>query len=351
MMYQQHLQHQRRYSNESDDTMAHSVSSHDGSYDGGSADEDTMMHNQRRKDKKQRRIRKIMTSLQLPQQRYREIPTLRILVVANVDLQAASNLAEAALGEVDNPLRHVDLCIACGPFCRPDELNRYYQGRQLQLRSSRYHHHPYDQQQQHQHQHQQHQFNAPLMSPPPLITSPFKQQQQQQDQHNNNSKRKAKKSREEIAALEGLMTAALSQLESIVCRVSYVPGTIDPIIQNDKRRLTPNSRNLHNHWMPVGPGLGCAGWLHMDWEKHKQEQAHLEDNDNDDDDDEADDYDDDEDDLIHQSLPPLEDNSDSISVEDDEVSSSDDYSEGAPYQNSSVTVTPEKSFQEQYRYE
>jgi hypothetical protein len=77
------------------------------------------------------------------------------------------------------------------------------------------------------------------------------------------------------------MTATLSQLENIVCRVVYCPGSTDPITSilgqdaianNDEmgvhhqhpRRYTPNSRNLHRQWLPVAPGLGTAALLYLD---------------------------------------------------------------------------------------
>ena len=29
-----------------------------------------------------------------------------------------------------------------------------------------------------------------------------------------------------------------------------------------QRRLTPNSRNVHQQWLPLAPGLGCGGLLY-----------------------------------------------------------------------------------------
>mmetsp|Transcript_20318 Transcript_20318/g.49823 ORF Transcript_20318/g.49823 Transcript_20318/m.49823 type:complete len:517 (+) Transcript_20318:294-1844(+) len=302
----------RRNGYESGDTDTYSQSS-GGSLDLDPSDLDPIINRKKRKDKKQKRIQKALTSLQLPQLNYRDTPTIRILVVADVDLHCASALAEAALiSSADNPLRNVDLCIACGPFCREEELNTYYQGRQRKLRvrpSPSYH--PtttatttgtsfYR-------QHDEH----PQRPQPPLITSPYKQQ----PFHNKPIKR----SLEENAALEGLMTAALSQLESIVCRVLYIPGETDPIFHKMKRRLTPNSRNLHQQWMPLCPGLGCAGLLHLDWSKYEAiyggDGGIDEDDDDEDEDDNIDDSGHDSDlmdsyhgdDNINQSLPPLED--------------------------------------------
>jgi hypothetical protein len=95
------------------------------------------------------------------------------------------------------------------------------------------------------------------------------------------------RTREQTSALEGLMTATLSQLENIVCRVVYCPGSTDPITSilgqaaaavaaTDEvgaavrspsappRRYTPNSRNVHRQWLPLAPGLGTAALLYLD---------------------------------------------------------------------------------------
>ena len=84
------------------------------------------------------------------------------------------------------------------------------------------------------------------------------------------------------------MTATLSQLENIVCRVVYCPGSTDPITSclgqraattsddsaahphrhrhhhHHPRRYTPNSRNAHRQWLPLAPGLGTAALLYLD---------------------------------------------------------------------------------------
>mmetsp|Transcript_15034 Transcript_15034/g.24893 ORF Transcript_15034/g.24893 Transcript_15034/m.24893 type:complete len:252 (-) Transcript_15034:1117-1872(-) len=95
-------------------------------------------------------------------------------------------------------------------------------------------------------------------------------------------------------AKEGLVTGCLSQLESIVCRVVWLPcgttnndGTTnnnnnttsnnntigeDPMTllqlelssssssqDDEERRLTPNSRNIHKRHLPLAPGLACCG--------------------------------------------------------------------------------------------
>lgn len=298
----------RRNGYESGDTDTYSLSS-GGSLDVDASDLDPILNRKKRKDKKVKRMQKAMTSLQLPQLNYKDIPTIRILVVADVDLHCASALAEAALiSTADNPLRKVDVCIACGPFCREDELNAYYQGRQRTMRARPSPSYPGP-----TYRHEQ-------RPPPPLITSPYKQQ--------NSHDGAIKRSFEENAALEGLMTAALSQLESIVCRVLYIPNTTDPIFHRMKRRLTPNSRNLHQQWMPLCPGLGCAGLLHLDWGKYEAIYGggSVSEDDDDDEEDEDDNIDDSQaeeedfghdselmdsyhgDNHINQSLPPLEDN-------------------------------------------
>ena len=239
-------------------------------------------------------------------------PTLRILVVADVDLASASALAESALSssssstnsatiDEKNPLHRVDLCIACGPFCREEDLRGYYRGRQRKRHLTKYsnlHHSspssPYLQHNSHpslsssstygRHRHNNHHNQGKVTT-----------------RRNNNNKNNGfsypyKRTQEETAALEGLMTATLSQLESIVCRVVFVPGHTDPITTittssssscsyRKERRLTPNSRNIHQHWMPLSPGLGCAGLLYLDCQK-LQQPSPLDD----DDDDEGEDY-------------------------------------------------------------
>lgn len=143
-------------------------------------------------------------------------PSIRILVVADADLQSAASLAEFTLMQNGKLFEAsmLDLCLACGPFSCEDDLLPYLQP------------------------------NSPM------------------EQH----------SREGTIALEGLVTSALSQLESIVCRVLYIPGPTDPLTllmkneQEQHKRLTPNSRNVHQQWLPLVPGLGCAGLSFLDEE-------------------------------------------------------------------------------------
>jgi hypothetical protein len=144
--------------------------------------------------------------LQLP----RDASSLRIVAVSDLDLPCASALAEYALTNASISGGQVDLLIACGPFCRNDDLAQYLtRGRR------------------------------------PTIRTP-----------------------ELTAALEGIMTGALSQLESIVCRVCFCPAgpqdpettLVDPADgEEGPLRLTPNSRNIHGEWLPLAPALGCGG--------------------------------------------------------------------------------------------
>lgn len=155
-------------------------------------------------------------------------PVLRILVVADLDLPSASALAEYSLqkNNLELDASMVDLCIACGSFARDEDLYPYLRGKNA--RGSL---------------HSQQEIRKDPAANPFFY------------------------SREETAALEGLMTAALSQLESIVCRVVYCPGAQDPVttlFSDRSRRLTPNSRNLHQQWLPLAPGIGCAALLYLD---------------------------------------------------------------------------------------
>lgn len=172
-----------------------------------------------------------------------ESPSIRILLVSDVDLPSASALAEYTLlqnNQVFDASR-IDLCIACGPFCRDEDLLPYLKGKsrkQLQhlfeddkAHNTGNHHHP----------------NKANRST--SWSSVFFRTQ------------------EETAAMEGLVTAAISQLESIVCRVVFCPGNTDPMTTStspEDLRFTPNSRNVHRQWLPLAPGLGCAGLLFLD---------------------------------------------------------------------------------------
>lgn len=154
------------------------------------------------------------------------LPKICVLVVADLDLPSAAALAEYTLQQRNQVFdaSRIDLCIACGPFSRDEDLRAYQSRRQRKKRPNK-----------------------------TVQQSPFV------------------RSREETAALEGLVTAALSQLENIVCRVVFCPGITDPITTilpgqdgREKLRLTPNSRNVHQQWLPLAPSLGCAGLLYLE---------------------------------------------------------------------------------------
>ena len=159
----------------------------------------------------------LLSQLQLPRMSINEPPSLKILVVADIDLTSAAALAEHALqNQEELGGGNIDCIIACGPFARDDDVRRQY----LQGRNRRIQRKPHE------------------------------------------------RSRQETAALEGIMSSTLSQLESIVCRVVYVPHptdpstTIAPSKENSRQhlRLTSNSVNVHEQWLPLAPGIGCCGF-------------------------------------------------------------------------------------------
>ena len=173
--------------------------------------------------------------------------SLCLLVVADMDLPSASMLAESALRELPKGGTLVDGIVACGPFVTPESL------------------HPYMQQQ----------YEEDELSQQPLTGTNL--------------------SPELTFALEGLVTGCLSQLESIACRVAWIPstdrdpsslwlhhGTNTPIVASSasalssllrpsrygryeelqhegEKRLTPNSRNIDRQSLPLAPGLSCCG--------------------------------------------------------------------------------------------
>ena len=212
-------------------------------------------------------LRRGMASLQLPhmpenlssppsKHEPASLPAIRILVVADLDLPSAAALVEYTLQQRNQVFdaSRIDLCIACGPFSRDEDL-RAYQSRRKQTK------------------------NIKTVQQSPFV-----------------------RSREQTAALEGLVTAALSQLENIVCRVVFCPGSTDPITTilpgedgREKLRLTPNSRNIHQQWLPLVPSLGCAGLLYLespekvvskDKDKKDSSQSFTADDDSENDDDE-----------------------------------------------------------------
>jgi hypothetical protein len=171
------------------------------------------------------------------------LPSLTVMVCADIDLKSASALAEYTLQQKNRifDATAIDLIIAVGPCTRDSDLLQYCQGGKQQQRMNLKTRRRVQPTQQHTPPHYA-DINRDAMAP-------------------------FFRSREELAALEGLMTAALSQLESIVCRVVYCPGWEDPLTvlqPRNVKRLTPNSRNLHQQWLPLAPGLGCAGLFYLD---------------------------------------------------------------------------------------
>jgi hypothetical protein len=66
---------------------------------------------------------------------------------------------------------------------------------------------------------------------------------------------------EDIAVAEGDMASAIAQLESISCRVVYLPGENDPLnTLIEQLHLTPNSVNLHARRLPLRDGLFITGF-------------------------------------------------------------------------------------------
>lgn len=179
-----------------------------------------------------------------------QVASVRIMVVADLDLASASALAEYSLQQKKYQMFDaslIDLCIACGPFCRDEDLTSYLAGRQQQICASR---------------------RLQRLPKPQLAGAAANSESSLNNDSSSSfwSKTPFLRTQEETAALEGLMTAALSQLESIVCRVLYCPGNSDPLSTLAKpkhQRLTPNSRNVHQQWMPLVPGLGCAGLFYL----------------------------------------------------------------------------------------
>lgn len=175
-------------------------------------------------------------SLRLP----RQGRSLCLLVVADMDLPSASLLAEAALRELPKGGTLVDGILACGPFVTPQSLEPYLPNQQipssLTWLSSRSHlKNEHQQPQQNHHHHHHHHLSLELTH-----------------------------------ALEGLVTGCLSQLESIACRVAWIPSTLhDPrtlfVLDRsrssnwEEKRLTPNARNIHRQTLPLAPGLSCCG--------------------------------------------------------------------------------------------
>jgi hypothetical protein len=269
-----------------------------------------------------------------------EHPTITLLVVADIDLASASELSEYALRH----RLHIDLCIACGSFCRDEDLAKMAAASSLAsslssslstsspIASSS----PASYGRNDDEPHQRGGFGGrgggDGVSSAPIdramaggrgglrnimaLAGPNKSQSPNCWYPRRSATGTAAavgtatdggssasstggggsercgwdatpffRTREETSALEGLLTATLSQLENIVCRVVYCPGSTDPITSclgraaapNEElgatsaaahrphpRRYTPNSRNLHRQWLPLAPGLGTAALLYLD---------------------------------------------------------------------------------------
>jgi hypothetical protein len=176
-----------------------------------------------------------------------QTPSIMILVCADFDLESAAALAEYTIVQKNQifDANAIDLIIAVGSCSREAELSHYFQGNNIHNQFR----HKIRRRKQCRNVTEQHLRDTDNCVHPGGFSSPFF------------------RSREESATLEGLMTAALSQLESIVCRVVYCPGWQDPLtVLQPKaiKRLTPNSRNIHQQWLPIAPGLGCAGLFYLD---------------------------------------------------------------------------------------
>jgi hypothetical protein len=206
------------------------------------------------------------------------LPCIFVLVCADFDLKSSSALAEYALQQKDEifDAKSIDLIIAVGPSTGGTEMLNYYQGRK---RSKHQHYHKI-RHNRHQHSNLEHHH---------LDLSYDKDTDVQNGNDVTHSTSPFFRTREESAALEGLMTAALSQLESIVCRVVYCPGWHDPLSvlqpSSNMKRLTPNSRNVHQQWLPIAPGLGCAGLFYVDHtdqliEQYKMNRCEIDSNTN-----------------------------------------------------------------------
>lgn len=66
---------------------------------------------------------------------------------------------------------------------------------------------------------------------------------------------------EEIALVQGDISAVVAQLENIVCRVCYLASEVDPtVVLTEQLHLTPNSINIHARRLPVCDGLFLMGF-------------------------------------------------------------------------------------------
>ena len=234
---------------------------------------------------------------------------LCIMVVADVSLTSASRLAEHALRAPELLGGCVDLVLVGGPLVRPAlDLRPYHHhhrpsshgrrrvrhGRPYPSSSSTNpNNHPTGQQQRYNNNNNNnhngnastttsgstmandnHNSSTAVSTPTTLLTGGSGSlSSPPTSNNNNNNNNQGSSSPEWIAACEGLVTGALSQLESIVCRVLFVPAIgHDPITttttttttttstsQPYELRLTPNARNIQSKLLPLAPRLGCIG--------------------------------------------------------------------------------------------
>lgn len=193
-----------------------------------------------------------------------QFPSISILVCADFDLKSTAALAEYTLQQQNEifDAKSIDLIIAAGPSVGDSEMLKYYQGnnrlKHIQNRNAKY----------------SNRYRSTISEN--HVDPSYTKDDGADSVQMFASTAPFFRSREESAALEGLMTAALSQLESIVCRVVYCPGWNDPISllhqhlqqQPSHKRLTSHSRNVHQHYLPLAPGLGCAGLFYLDHTDH-----------------------------------------------------------------------------------
>jgi hypothetical protein len=187
-------------------------------------------------------------------------PSISILVCADFDLKSTAALAEYSLQQKNEifDAKSIDLIVAAGPSHCNTEISKYYQGNnRLKFMKSlnTFHCNRYRNCLSERHGEPSYtEDNGRRRAPGISSTEPFF------------------RSKEESAALEGLITASLSQLESIVCRVVYCPGWNDPISllqqKPNNKRLTSHSQNIHQQYLPLAPGLGCAGLFYLDHAKN-----------------------------------------------------------------------------------
>lgn len=148
-----------------------------------------------------------------------ERPSIRLLVCADVDLQSSSALSEYMLQQKLFDPSTIDMVLVAGPLTSAREETSFLPITGDSTTSN----------------------NTSTLPPyvRPFLETP-----------------------EQTAARLGMVTACLSQLENIVCRVAYLPGTSDPRTATTLR-LTPNSRCLQGEWLRLAPGLGCGGLTYI----------------------------------------------------------------------------------------